>query len=509
MLIQSKYKPSILLAFTAILVSILISGFASHEATAQVPENPVMDSVSIVDNLHPIIAWIPNTENTTGYSIYRGRIDGFTGYLIFDSLTSIQNANASSYIDDQVSGCTEQRLYKVRAFNAEEASNWLVADTMNTILITQLDFDICSNSNTLQWIPYQNMRNQLGGYQILASANGSPFVEAGRVSAIRNYFTHTPLAPGTTYTYKIRAFNEDESRTSTSCERSFTTSTYHKPAFSDLRMVTVESNENIGLVWNADAAPISKFEILRADNGSNFTVIAEIEDLNNFDPTQEYTDTTADVARQSYFYKIHVFDSCGQYLPLSDVSHRSILLRGDKTSETLIDLQWNTYEGWDEGVESYEVFREILGTNNPAASIAQLNADDTSHTDNISEITDGKGRFLYTIKAIEKGGNNTTSFSNTIIIEIETQIKIPNAISLSNGEPDFKPDPKFIDPGSYQFLIYNKWGQQIFESNSLDKGWDGTFEGDKVASDTYVYLIKFKNARGENIEKRGTVTVVR
>jgi gliding motility-associated-like protein len=335
-------------------------------------------------------------------------------------------------------------------------------------------------------------------------------VEAGRVSAIRNDFTHTQLAPGTNYTYKIRAFNQDESRTSTSCERSLTTRTYNKPDFAELIQATVVDNKAIHLQWNADAAaPISKYQIWRSETGSIFAVIDEIEDLNNFNPAREYTDTTADVAGQSYYYKIFVFDSCGQYLPLNENISRSILLAGQKSSGTNIDLQWNAYEGWDEGVDRYEVFREIDGSPNPTGSLAQLGADEQDFQDDITELTGGEGRFSYTIKAIEKGGNSASSLSNTITIEMETQIFIPNAISLSDDQPNFKPIIDFIDQNFYQLLIFNKWGQQIFESSSLEKGWDGTFEGDRVPGDTYVYLIKFRNSQGETIEKRGTVTVVR
>lgn len=47
------------------------------------------------------------------------------------------------------------------------------------------------------------------------------------------------------------------------------------------------------------------------------------------------------------------------------------------------------------------------------------------------------------------------------------------------------------------FKIYNRWGQLVFESQDMDKGWDGTFEGKEQPADTYVYTVTaqawFKN----------------
>ena len=40
-------------------------------------------------------------------------------------------------------------------------------------------------------------------------------------------------------------------------------------------------------------------------------------------------------------------------------------------------------------------------------------------------------------------------------------------------------------------LIYNRWGDMIYESNSIDNDWDGTFMGKEVQIDVYVYKIYY------------------
>jgi len=58
------------------------------------------------------------------------------------------------------------------------------------------------------------------------------------------------------------------------------------------------------------------------------------------------------------------------------------------------------------------------------------------------------------------------------------------------------------------FAVYNRWGEQVFESNSKDIGWDGMFNGQLVTSDVYGYYLKVTCFDGETYETQGNVTVL-
>jgi len=60
----------------------------------------------------------------------------------------------------------------------------------------------------------------------------------------------------------------------------------------------------------------------------------------------------------------------------------------------------------------------------------------------------------------------------------------------------------------FTFMIYNRWGQQMFYTNDPTACWDGTFQGQKVDQDTYVYYLKAVTACG-TAEKKGTVVLLR
>lgn len=501
----------VLSSMKAVIFLLMVSGLIDiPELSSQVPENPEIDTVSIL-NENPIISWFPNTSNTTGYSVYRGRYEtaGGNTFLIFDSLTSLQGIQQSSFIDAQVSGCDEQRLYKIRAYNDLQASNWLVADTMNIILITDVEFDLCSNSTILEWTKYRNMFGGLGGYHILASVDGGDFEIAGTTSASQSFFNHTNLLPNVQYSYKIRAFSQDESRSSTSCEKSVMTETYDKPLFSRVEVATVENFEHVNISWETDDAPISGFRIMRSVDGTNFSMVGEIEDLSGFNPATNFIDTSANFNEESYYYRIDVFDFCELLSVSSENVSRTIHLTAQKAAGSVIQLQWNAYDGWA-NIDGYEVYREVDGNPDPAGPLATVN--EPGFDDDISGLTSGEGDLAYYVKALEAGAGNRESTSNKVIVELETNIKIPNAIlpeSTSPTEREFKPVLDFIEEGFYELVIFNKWGQQVFVSKNKDEGWKGTFNGEIVPAGTYVYVIKFRNASSELVEKRGTVTVVR
>jgi gliding motility-associated-like protein len=48
------------------------------------------------------------------------------------------------------------------------------------------------------------------------------------------------------------------------------------------------------------------------------------------------------------------------------------------------------------------------------------------------------------------------------------------------------------DVNGWEFQIFNKWGELIFETEQCDQGWDGTFEGKPCQDGTYIYVLKYK-----------------
>ena len=58
--------------------------------------------------------------------------------------------------------------------------------------------------------------------------------------------------------------------------------------------------------------------------------------------------------------------------------------------------------------------------------------------------------------------------------------------------------------------IYNRWGQLIFTTNSLDgRGWDGDFNGVPQPEGVYIYIIEAAFKDAEHFHKQGNITLLR
>lgn len=90
------------------------------------------------------------------------------------------------------------------------------------------------------------------------------------------------------------------------------------------------------------------------------------------------------------------------------------------------------------------------------------------------------------------------------------ELYVPSAFSPNNdGVND---EFKFIAVGMKSvdvFTVFNRYGQIVYSSNQIMKGWNGKLNGISQPSGTYVWMIKGTDLAGNVHSKRGTVTLVR
>jgi gliding motility-associated-like protein len=68
----------------------------------------------------------------------------------------------------------------------------------------------------------------------------------------------------------------------------------------------------------------------------------------------------------------------------------------------------------------------------------------------------------------------------------------------------------FIGPSArYDFRIYNRWGQLIFQTNDPGLGWDGRFKSTMQKKDVYVYYITAEGGCNGRFEEKGTFVLIR
>jgi gliding motility-associated-like protein len=57
--------------------------------------------------------------------------------------------------------------------------------------------------------------------------------------------------------------------------------------------------------------------------------------------------------------------------------------------------------------------------------------------------------------------------------------------------------------------IWNRWGQQVFNSSDATKGWDGNFQGAPAQTGVYAYIVSYTTTANEEKVIKGNVTLIR
>ncbi|MDO9187769.1 MAG: gliding motility-associated C-terminal domain-containing protein, partial [Bacteroidia bacterium] len=90
-------------------------------------------------------------------------------------------------------------------------------------------------------------------------------------------------------------------------------------------------------------------------------------------------------------------------------------------------------------------------------------------------------------------------------------VYVPSAFTPNNNDilnDVFKPVANCVH--DYNFLIFNRWGEKLFETNDKDVGWSGIYKGSMSKADVYVYKITFwDDPKNEFHQFIGKVTLLR
>jgi gliding motility-associated-like protein len=272
---------------------------------------------------------------------------------------------------------------------------------------------------------------------------------------------------------------------------------------------TVQHDEYVRLEWAA--TPYSKMPIDRyileksIDQGVNYRVMSTVN-------ADEFAmdDHLVEVDSQSYVYRVKAVDVCDDESPYSNIG-KTILLHADTGLYQRPVLTWSYYEDWPIGVDKYEVQRK-----EPDGSFYSLgytnSGDDTLFYDMETKLN-LRPHFCYRVIGHKFYEDSDTgqivSISNEDCISVHSWLHVPNAFSPN----DDGLNDKFVTPGwyikEYKIQIYNRWGEKLFESETLYDSWDGTYNGELVENEAYVYIIESIGIDNIKRNYKGTVTVLK
>jgi gliding motility-associated-like protein len=95
-------------------------------------------------------------------------------------------------------------------------------------------------------------------------------------------------------------------------------------------------------------------------------------------------------------------------------------------------------------------------------------------------------------------------------VDIFYDLLMPNAFTPDgDGVNDIFRVPQSISTTVDKFLVFNRWGQEVFSAKGRE-GWDGRLNGKDEPGGTYVWLVAYYDPiTKKHVMKKGTVELIR
>jgi len=267
-----------------------------------------------------------------------------------------------------------------------------------------------------------------------------------------------------------------------------------------LEKATVLEDSAILVKWEADSSAASSV-LYRHPGTYSDTMKTRIKSASKI----SHKDFKVQPSEQSYTYQLKMIDQCRQLSGYSNIS-KSMLLTGFSEGNEYAKLHWNPYKKWEQGVDHYTVWGKIDGKSYQKIS----KTNNTSFQDPaFGEKAKTKSAFqCYYIKAHQAAGK-LTSKSNAFCVYFEPQLWIPKAFSPNGDDINDIFSIKGLGLEKATLTIYNQWGQQVYQGDAIEEGWDGTHQGTQAKKGIYLYLIEAISKQVKQFHKQGTLHLLR
>jgi gliding motility-associated-like protein len=390
---------------------------------------------------------------------------------------------------------TEDKCDNVSLNSPDHCSILLQATAVGNSTIG-LSWNAYSGWAPLTYVIYRNDNN--GTFRVLDSTTNTSYTDSSLCDQEYCYYV-VAIHPNRTYF----------SRSNNACAKA---PYVFQDNILEMQRATVAENSYVKLNWSSASQT----------NFSNYLVDRYSSEDKDWKKGYAVTRNTSledhdvNVFANSYLYRVRTEDECGYTSGYSN-NGSSILLR-NKIVNDKVNLYWNKYNVWPSGVNAYLV--QIQERNKKFHTVAQLPGNDSTFIDD-SVYSYIDTAYCYRVIALENAPlNQDTSVSNITCAILGSRIFIPNAFTPGN-EDSLNDEWKVSALAIYNLIgqplhnfkarIYDRWGQLVFETDDVNKGWDGTrkSDGQLCPVDVYLYMIDAEGIDGRSIHLKGNVTLIR
>jgi len=118
----------------------------------------------------------------------------------------------------------------------------------------------------------------------------------------------------------------------------------------------------------------------------------------------------------------------------------------------------------------------------------------------------------YTLIGINGPGCADTAYVTVIVEEeiIEGELFTPNIFSPNGDGSNEIFYVRSTGFSEFLLIIYDRWGEKVYESTDNKEGWDGTFNGKPMSPGVFVYYVIARyNQDNTEVTKEGNITLIR
>ena len=467
------------------------------------PEIPKIISAGF-DTLNPgiQIQWNKNLSNDVmGYILYlkNDNLSSTLDTIKYNNATINTNynfTNATSLITSE---------FRVAAYDyctsiAPKHQTSAQSEAVRTMLL-DYHYDVCSKAIDLNWNAYTHW-DEIKFYRIYEKSEGKWIL----IDSVTSLFYQKTLKAFKNYEFIIQAVTKYNFTAFSSIIKTYS----NAPTLPSFHYTTNASVENNQVVINHLIDNTKGVKDLTLENLDSETkkIINKKEITSS---SIQFIDSNIRPDLFSYTYQIQLIDSCNNPSIYSN-KVKTILLTNNEAQDTsmTVNLKWSDYLGFDGGIKEYAIYRktsEIEGYKllNVLPNNILYYEDDL---DNI-ELTGQVCYYIQANESINKYNFASISKSNSICAYFPPRIFIPNSFTPGGTNPIFKPIISNTDVTNYKLSIIDRWGQIVFQTLDINKGWDGMIGNTTLGSGLYIYMIEYKDSFGYIKNMRGLINLIK
>jgi len=447
----------------------------------QKPTISEIDSVSIdLSTQKLIIGWSANSAaDVAGYRIYKN---------VNSVNSTIGDTSTLSYFlpDHPV-----DQVIAVALAAFDSCNLFSPISNSHQAMILNHTYDPCSQDLTLSWSTYVGWNTEF--LQAYASLNGSAYNKIATNLQSTNYTFK--LKPGDSVCAFVRAYKLGDNATSSSSNRvCFKANDVKLPDDLYLSYASVLNEEVVEIEIHVNNNSNSDSLVLYQVDGPNLVLVG-FSKINTNGTTTFNVASSRNTSQNSWRYVAKTFDPCIGESAISNTGQTMLLNLNSN------QLSWNPYTEWEQGVDVYTVqgFDGSTWNNIGTSANFSYSLADEEHTCFRIEATEVSNSY----------GWSSKSYSNQVCLLKEPTFYVPNALNAAGINNTFRVIGTSIDLDKSTFIIFDRWGGHIAESNQVDVGWSISAEGNDIQPGVFFYVLSIVDLSGNKHKSKGSFRVIR